>query len=110
VSLDGEREFEGRRALENAKNAVTRRLSCLRATERGVPRAGYAVMAADRRVGALTSGTFSPSLNTGIALAYLPAELAAPGTRLTVDVRGRPLPVEVGRRPFYRPASAQATA
>ncbi len=54
------------------------------------------------RVGELTSGAYSPTLRVGIGMAYLPMELAAPGTALAVDVRGRPLPVEVVRRPFYR--------
>ena len=53
------------------------------------------------RVGEVTSGTFSPSLRTGIALALLDtATGAAEGTELAVDVRGRPQTVEVVRPPF----------
>ena len=67
-------------------------------------RAGYAVHepgGADA-VARLTSGAFSPRLRRGIGMAYLPVRLAGPGVMLTVDVRGRALPVEVVRRPFYR--------
>jgi aminomethyltransferase len=102
VSLDGERQFTGRPALAQAKDTVSRRLTCLRASERGVPRHGYAVLSAGEPVSTLTSGTFSTTLNAGIGMAYLPVELTTPGAALSVDVRGRALPVEVVKRPFYR--------
>ena len=61
-----------------------------------------AVLDADgARVGEVTSGTFSPSLRTGIALALLDtASGAGEGSELAVDVRGRPQPVQVVRPPF----------
>ena len=107
VSLDDGAPFTGRDALIALKQADrTRRLAHLRAVERGVPRHGFAVLSGAgsdaKRVGELTSGAYSPTLRVGIAMAYLPIELAALGTSLAVDVRGRPLPVEVVRRPFYR--------
>ena len=105
VSLDDGAPFTGRAALAAAKaRPRTRRLAHLLARERGVLRAGYAVHepgAADA-VARLTSGAFSPRLRRGIGMAYLPVRLASPGVMLTVDVRGRALPVEVVRRPFYR--------
>jgi aminomethyltransferase len=53
------------------------------------------------RVGEVTSGTFSPTLRTGIALALLDSAAAvAEGSELAVDVRGRVQPVEVVRPPF----------
>ena len=103
VSLsDADRAFIGRRALVNSKGALARRLTCLRATERAVLRQGCPVLSAGQPVGALTSGTFSPTLNAGIGMAYLPPELATPGTALTIDVRGRSVPAEVVKRPFVR--------
>ncbi len=102
VTLEQGRAFEGRPALENAHGANTRKLACLRATERGVPRPGMPVLCDGSPVGVLTSGSFSPTLDAGIGMAYLPASLTAPGTRLAIDVRGRPLPAEVVKRPFYR--------
>ncbi len=52
--------------------------------------------------GVVTSGTFSPSLGYGIGLAYVPAEHAAPGTRLEIDVRGKMRPAVVREKPLYR--------
>ena len=106
VSLDDGEPFTGREALVEAKaRARSRRLCHLTARGRGVPRAGFAVHEpGGAAVGRLTSGTFSPSLRLGVGMAYLPVELASPGVTLEVDVRGRALPVEVVRRPFYRKA------
>ena len=105
VSLDDEAPFTGREALAALKaEPRTRRLAHVVAQERGVLRSGYAVHEPDvgEPVARLTSGAFSPSLRIGIGMAYLPVQLASPGVTLTVDVRGRALPVEVVRRPFYR--------
>ena len=124
VSLDDEAPFTGRAALEAAQAAPrTRRLAHVQATERGVLRGGYALHRLEgggvedgaagtpasanlvgEPVGRLSSGAFSPTLRLGIGMAYLPVELATPGTLLAADVRGRALPVEVVRRPFYRRA------
>jgi aminomethyltransferase len=95
--------FWGRGALLAEKEAGPARLLWgLRAPGRGIPRPGMTVLDADgARVGEVTSGTFSPSLRTGIALALLDtASGAAEGSELAVDVRGRPQPVEVVRPPF----------
>ncbi len=111
VSLDDGAPFIGRDALAAAKSQpLSRRLAHLAARGRGVPRRGYEIRepggsGAGKAVGAvaaLTSGGHSPSLRIGIGMAYLPADLARRGTMLEVDLRGRPLPVEVVRRPFYR--------
>jgi aminomethyltransferase len=52
--------------------------------------------------GVVTSGTFSPSLERGIGLAYLPAENAVPGTRFEIDVRGTARGAVVEKKPLYR--------
>jgi aminomethyltransferase len=103
VSLDDDAEFPGRPALAAAREAGrTRRLACLRTRGRGVMRAEHPVLHGGKTVATVTSGSFSPTLGTSIAMAYLPAELAKKGTELVVEVRGRPLPVAVVPRPFYR--------
>jgi len=103
VSLDDGADFIGREALLRIHEAgVRRHLTCLKALERGVMRAHYPVLRSGRRVSELTSGGFSPTLGVSIGMAYLPLELAAVGTELEVDVRGRPLPAQVVQRPFYR--------
>ena len=104
VTLADGKPFVGRTALERlAERPVARRLSCLRLLERGVPRHGYAVRTPDGApVATLTSGAFSPTLRTGIGMAYLPVALFEPGTRLAVEVHGQPVAAQVVERPFYR--------
>jgi aminomethyltransferase len=107
VSLDGGSGFAGRDALAAARNGVARKLACLRATGRGVMRAAYVVLRGGKPVASMTSGSFSPMLDTSIGMAYLPLDLASEGTEFEVDVRGRTLPAVVVPRPFYRrPASS----
>jgi aminomethyltransferase len=55
--------------------------------------------------GEVTSGTLSPSLGVGIGMAYVPAEHAAVGTRLEIDVRGKMRPAELKDKPLYRKGS-----
>jgi aminomethyltransferase len=95
--------FWGREALLAEKEAGPARLLWgLRADGRGIPRAGMTVLDAEgARVGEVTSGTFSPTLRTGIALALLDtAAGVGEGHQLSVDVRGRPQPVVVVKPPF----------
>ncbi|MGE2727636.1 glycine cleavage system aminomethyltransferase GcvT [Mycolicibacterium pulveris] len=94
--------FWGRRALLAEKEAgPTRLLRGLKALGRGVLRADLTVLDGDRPVGTTTSGTFSPTLKVGIALALIDtAADIADGHRVTVDVRGRPIECEVVKTPF----------
>jgi aminomethyltransferase len=64
----------------------------------GIARAGNPVIGG----GVVTSGSFSPCLERGIGMAYLPRERAEPGTRIEIDVRGRSRPAVVQRKPLYR--------
>lgn len=94
--------FFGRDALLAEKAAgPARLLRGLRATGRGVLRADLAVLDGDRRVGVTTSGTFSPTLKAGIALALIDTDAGIEdGARLAVDVRGRAVECEVVTPPF----------
>ena len=67
---------------------------------RQAAREGALVFSGDREVGRVTSGGFSPSLERPIAMAYVDADLAAPGTALEIDVRGRRLTATVTPMPF----------
>jgi aminomethyltransferase len=96
-------EFRGREALLRQKErGIAARLRALRMTERQIPRAHYPVLdEAGEPIGETTSGTFSPTLRVGIALAYLaPADAHGPGSTVQVDVRGRRGPAEVVKPPF----------
>jgi aminomethyltransferase len=60
-----------------------------------------------RPAGEVTSGTMSPSLSVGIGMAYVPESLAAPGTSLEIDARGRPVAARVAKKPLYVKENAQ---
>jgi aminomethyltransferase len=97
--------FFGRDALLAEKEAGPRRLlRGLRAVGRGVLRPDLRVLDGDTKVGVTTSGTFSPTLKAGIALALIDVDAAVEdGQRVTVDVRGRGVECEVVRPPFVDP-------
>lgn len=94
--------FWGREALLAEREAGPRRRAWgLRATGRGVPRAHMTVKLGETPVGETTSGTFSPTLKKGIALALLDTAAGlTEGDVVSVDVRGRPLECEVVAPPF----------
>ena len=97
--------FTGRETLVRQKTAgPSVRLTAIQYTGKGPPpRAHYPVTDEQGSViGELTSGVLSPSLMTGIGMAYLPARYSQPGTPLHIDVRGRRFPAQVVRKPFYR--------
>jgi aminomethyltransferase len=70
-------------------------------TGRGIPRPGNRMLHRAEPVGEVTSGTHSPSLEVGIGMGYVSAELAEPGTELEIDVRGTRRPARVARKPLY---------
>jgi aminomethyltransferase len=67
----------------------------------GIPREGNPVLAGGETVGAVSSGTFSPSLEVGAGMAYVRSDLAEPGTELEIDVRGKRRPARIGSKPLY---------
>ncbi|RAY16781.1 glycine cleavage system aminomethyltransferase GcvT [Actinomadura craniellae] len=105
VVFDKDDGFVGAAALAARRDRAPEQILVgLRAAGRRAPRAGYDVLdpASGRPVGRVTSGAPSPTLGHPIALAYVPAELAEPGTPLAVDIRGTSAAVEVVTLPFYR--------
>jgi aminomethyltransferase len=68
---------------------------------RGIARHGYPLWAGERRTGAVTSGTLSPTLGVPIAMAYVTPGDAAPGTMLEVEIRSMRVAAEVVPLPFY---------
>ena len=102
--VDLDHLFVGRPALEKQKaEGLPARLAGLSvATPGAIPRHGTPVLADGKPVGTVTSGGISPSLGHGIALAYLPPALAAPGRLFDLDLRGRTVPATVVALPFLR--------
>ncbi|HEX5996735.1 MAG TPA: glycine cleavage system aminomethyltransferase GcvT [Jiangellales bacterium] len=97
--------FWGRDALLAEKQGgPSRRLRGLVATGRGIPRPVMAVRVDGADAGVVTSGTFSPTLRKGVALALLPPDVED-GDIVEVDVRGRAEQFEVVKPPFVRPST-----
>lgn len=98
--------FWGRDVLLAEKAAgPARTLRGLAAVDRAIPRPGMAVYAGDRQVGTVTSGTFSPTLKQGIALALIDTNPKLPdGEILKVDIRGRRAQMRLTRPPFVQPS------
>jgi aminomethyltransferase len=67
----------------------------------GIPRQGNPVLSGEERVGTVTSGTFSPSLEVGIGMAYVSSGLAEPGTEVEIDVRGKRRSARIASKPLY---------
>ncbi len=93
-------DFRGRDALAAEKErGVTRRLRGLSVPGRRPPRAEQAVLVDGEPAGVVTSGNFSPELEHGIALAFLPPEVEV-GAEVAIDARGTALPATVVKMPF----------
>jgi aminomethyltransferase len=106
--VDFGHEFVGRTALEAQRAAgPTVRLVGLEVLEPdAIPRHGTPIRVGDTAVGAATSGGLSPTLQHGIALAYLPRENAAVGTEVTLTIRGKDVPAHVVALPFRAPTKS----
>ena len=104
VQLEG-REFIGAGALRRLSQEATRLVRVgLETSGRRVPREGCTVCTGEREIGRVTSGTFSPTLEKSIGMAYIEQEQSAVGTAVEVDIRGRREPAVVVKLPFYRRA------
>ena len=93
--------FRGSEVLKSQRDAgVVRTLKALKSNDRGIPRAGMAIKNAEgAEIGIVTSGTFSPSLKVGIALALIEPQYAV-GDVVTIDVRGRESSATINSLPF----------
>ncbi|MBU0517565.1 glycine cleavage system aminomethyltransferase GcvT [bacterium] len=96
-------DFIGRDAIQAAKNrGLKRKLVGFEVLEKAVPRHGYFLYKDGIKVGEVTSGTHSPSLNRGIGLAYINKNHWDVGTEMELNVRGRRYPARVVETPFYK--------
>jgi aminomethyltransferase len=86
----------------NASSGPSRRLVGLVSETRAIPRQGYPIVRDGDTLGVVTSGTFSPTLDRPIAMAYVIPSAAREGETVPIIVRGRPEPARVVPLPFYR--------
>lgn len=98
------KDFVNSEALKEQKEqGPKRKLVGFELDERGIPRQGYDIVDNNGKViGVVTSGTMSPSLEKGIGMGYVPTEVAAPGSKIYIQVRKKALPATVVKLPFYK--------
>lgn len=102
VDLDGE-DFLGKDVLVKQKaEGITRRRCGLKLLSKGIARENSLIFNGDRQVGVVTSGIKSPTLGESYAMAFVEKSLSLLGTRLTIDVRGKKIPAQVVKMPFYK--------
>jgi len=103
VHLDAKGDFIGRQALETQiREGLNRVLVGLKMEGRHIARHDYSVLSEGKVIGEVTSGTFSPTLDYAIALAYVPKELSKIGQKLEIEIRGKLYPATVVKKPFYK--------
>ncbi len=103
-------DFIGKAVLVRQKEQGlnTRLRGVITSSPRQIPRPGYALFHEDKEIAKLVSGGPAPSLGAGIGMAYVPAELSEPGTKLQMELRKSTVEVEVVRPPFYRKGTVKA--
>jgi aminomethyltransferase len=100
--------FVGADAVARARaEGTAERLAPFEIEGPGIPRQGNPVLAGGEQVGAVSSGSFSPSLEIGIGMAYLRSDLAEPGTAVAIDVRGKQRQARVASKPLYASPSSR---
>src|SRR5216110_3849715 len=96
--------FIGREVLVKTKeNGPREKLVPFRMKEKGpLPRPHYAVFENGERIGEVTSGTLSPSLNWGVGMAYVSAAHAKIGSKIDIEIRGQKFPATIEKKPLYK--------
>ena len=98
-------DFIGREALLRIREEGVKRFRVgIKMEERGIPRKGYEIWDGEGRqkIGVVTSGGYSPTLNVGIAMGYVPREYRKLGTPVKIDIRGRLAGGKIVKfHPFY---------
>ena len=100
----GKPQFIGRDILVKVKESgPVEKLAAFRMEGKGPPpRPHYSVLAGGERIGEVTSGTLSPSLNYGIGMAYVSAPSSKVGTKIEIEIRGQNFPATVEKKPLYK--------
>ncbi len=101
--IDWNHDFIGKEVLVAQKNSGNYdKLVCMLARDRGIPRHGYDILSKGERLGKVTSGTLSPVLRKGIAMGYVPVQMALPETEVQIMVRELSLPCDIVKPPFVK--------
>lgn len=96
-------DFTGREALLRQKEqGLRKRLVGFKMLDRPIAREHYRILSDSRSIGTVTSGSFAPSIGYNIGLGYVEKGFEVPGTRVDIEIHGRPVPAEIVRRPFIQ--------
>jgi aminomethyltransferase len=103
VALDKDIEFIGQQALQEIEeNGYEIKLVGLEMIDRGIPREGYELLKDGEKIGEVTTGSYSPTLEKNIGLGYVKAEYSEVGTEIEVQIRRRTVKAKVVSLPFYK--------
>lgn len=101
--ISSDTDFIGKAELLRLKNGASHREQvCVELIEKGVPREGYRIKAADYEIGYITSGAYSPTLKRGIALALVKKGNVAAGDLVDVVIRTKGIKGKIVKKPFYK--------
>jgi aminomethyltransferase len=101
--IDWNKEFIGSVVLKMQKNSgIKKKLAGLEMTDRGIARHGYKVCHEAQEIGVVTSGTFSPTLNKAIGLAFIDIAFSAPETEISIEIRNSMNGAKIVKLPFYK--------
>ena len=103
VATQKNKDFAGKAALTAIKEVgLRKKLIGFEMTGRGIARHGYPVTKDGREIGQVTSGTFSPTFNKSVGLAFVDMALAAPDTEISIVIRDTASPAKIVTLPFYK--------
>ena len=103
--VDEHKKFIGSDALKAKQNSgIKKKLVGLEMTGRGIARHGYEVFRGEKEIGIVTSGTFSPTLNKAIGLAFIDIAFSVPDTKIAVAIRDTMSEAKIVKLPFYKRA------
>lgn len=95
-------DFIGKEALAKQKSeGLKRKLIAFEMVERGIPRSHYEIFSSDKKIGYVTTGSFSPTLKKNIGLALVDSIYAKESTEIEVVIRNKSIKAVVVKKPFY---------
>ncbi len=100
---DLEKDFIGSENLrKQKKDGLKRKLVGFEMEERGIARHGYRVFKSGQEIGEVTSGTFAPTVNKAIGMAFVPESCKEPGTEISIQIRNKQAKAKIIKLPFYK--------
>jgi len=106
--IDLDKDFIGKNALlEKQKQVAGKKLCCFKTQTRRAPRHDYKIFVDDQHVGAVTSGSFSPSLSCGIGMGYIEEAYTRAGTKILLKHANVEIEAVIEKRPFYKKGTAK---